>query len=136
MGLLIDSSVIIGLERRGDHFPRWAAAISDGPMTIASVTASELMMGIHRADSEERRLRRQSYIEGIIEEIPVLPFDLSVARTHARIWAELLSAGQMVPDRDLIIAATALAHGHDILTDNLRDFERVPGLTVHQPDWS
>ena len=44
-------------------------------------------------------------------------------------------AGQTTGAHDLLIAATALAHGYGVMTDNIRDFERVPGLEVRQPDW-
>jgi predicted nucleic acid-binding protein len=47
----------------------------------------------------------------------------------------LAAAGQLIGDRDLLIAATALTHGYDLLTNNLRDFARVPGLRVRQPTW-
>jgi hypothetical protein len=50
-----------------------------------------------------------------------------VARTHARLWAQL-AAGTPVGAHDLLIAATALAHGYAVLTDDPRDFGRVPGL--------
>ena len=61
------------------------------------------------------------------------PFDLRVARVHARRWAELAAAGQITGPHDLIIGATALTHGYDVLTLNLREFRQVPGLIVRQP---
>ena len=67
--------------------------------------------------------------------MPVLPFDLLVARVHARVSAQLLDAGRLIGAHDLLIAATALAHGYAVLTQNLRDFRRVPGLDVRQPSW-
>jgi len=64
-----------------------------------------------------------------------MPYDLSVARVHAEIWAELISNGSVIGSIDMIIASTALSHGYAILTDNIRDFNLVPGLEVRQPDW-
>ena len=66
---------------------------------------------------------------------PALPFDLRVARMHARIWAQLAAAGQPIGAHDVLIAATALAHGYAVLTQHLRDFQQVPGLVVRQPNW-
>jgi tRNA(fMet)-specific endonuclease VapC len=99
--------------------------------TLAAITASELLTGVHRADTPERALRREAYVESILEAVPVLPFDLRVARVHARLSAELARSGRRIGAHDLEIAATALAHGQPVLTANPRDFARVPGLAVH-----
>ena len=74
-------------------------------------------------------------MESVLALVPVLPLDLPVARIHARVLAELLGRGQLIGAHDLMIAATALAHGYTVLTDNLRDFENVHGLTIQQPTW-
>ena len=63
--------------------------------------------------------------------LPVLPFDLTVARYHAALWAALAEKGALIGAHDLLIAATALAHGHSVATRDQRSFHRVPGLTVH-----
>jgi tRNA(fMet)-specific endonuclease VapC len=136
MAQLIDTSVFIALERRGQRaFVMGSTATSSEPVALAAITASELLAGVHRADSPERRLRREAFVEAILSLVPVLPFDLQVARTHAHLWAQLSATGQPLGAHDLLIAATALAHGFSVLTDNLRDFHRVPGLTVRRPDW-
>jgi len=135
MAQLIDSSVFIALERRGLSLGALAAAIPDEPIALSSMTASELLIGVHRADSPERRSRREAFVEAILLAIPIVPFDLRVARTHARLFAELAGVGQPIGAHDLIIAATAVANGLAVLTDNLRHFDRVPGLRVLQPRW-
>jgi len=132
---LINSSVFIALERRGQRLHDLAAVVPDEPLALASITASELLAGVHRADSPERRLRREAFVEAVLERVPVLPFELRTARVHARIWAQLVSGGQSIGAHDLLIAATALAHGYAVLTQNRREFERVPGLVVRQPNW-
>jgi tRNA(fMet)-specific endonuclease VapC len=135
---LIDTSVFVALERRGLRLGALAGVApgeADAPVALASVTASELLVGVHRADTAERRLRREAFVEALLGAVPVLPFDLRVARTHARLWAQLAAAGTPVGAHDLLIAATALAHGYAVLTDNPRDFGRVPGLEVRRPSW-
>lgn len=108
---------------------------SDESFALASITASALLFGVYRADSKSRRFQRETFVNGILEQIPVIPFDLGVARTHAQIWAALAAEGQIIGAHDLIIAATALAHGYSVLTYNLRDFQRVPGLNLSPPSW-
>jgi predicted nucleic acid-binding protein len=102
---------------------------------MSSVTASELLLGVERADALERRQQRAVFVESVLADLPVLPFDLHAARVHARVGAQLIASGQPIARHDLMIAATALAHGYTMLTDNLRDFERVPGLMVQRPAW-
>lgn len=112
-----------------------ASVTVNEPIALAGITASELLMGVHRADSASRRMRREAFVEGILALVPILPFDLRVARIHAQIGAELMAVGQVIGAHDLIIAATALAHGYAVLTENVRHFQRVPGLVVQQPQW-
>lgn len=132
MGLIIDSDVLMRLERRGQTIDD---LILDETAAIAAVVASELLVGVHRADSPERRGRRETFVEHVLERLPALEFDLRGARIHAQLWVELASAGQLIGAHDLMIAATAVAHGYAVLTDNLRDFNRVPGLEIRQPGW-
>ncbi len=136
MAQLIDSSVFIALERRGQGLGVLSAAAPDEPVALATITVSELLIGVHRADTEARRVRRGAFVEAVLEVIPVLPFDILVARTHAEVWSQLTAAGRPVGAHDLIVAATALSHGYAVLTDDLRDFQRVPGLAVRRPAWA
>jgi tRNA(fMet)-specific endonuclease VapC len=62
--------------------------------------------------------------------MPVLPFTLSTAEHHARIWAALSQRGTPIGPYDLIVAATALEFGYEVATLNRREFERVTGLVV------
>jgi predicted nucleic acid-binding protein len=104
-------------------------------MAIAAITASELLVGIHRATSQAHRVRRSAFVEGALAELPVLAFDLDVARVHASLSAGMSASGQVIGSHDLLIAATALANNYDVLTTNVRDFSRVPGLVVREPSW-
>jgi tRNA(fMet)-specific endonuclease VapC len=122
---LIDSSVIVAVER--GLVP--GESLIDQPLIIAAITASELLQGVHGADAA-RRPRREAFVEGILASATVLSFDLVVARVHARIRHELARAGQTIGALDLMIGSTALAHGLAVATHNIREFERIPGLTL------
>jgi predicted nucleic acid-binding protein len=135
MALLIDSSVLVELERRRLRLSALAHLVPDAPIALASITASELLAGAHRADTPARRVVREAFVEALLEVVPVLPFDLRTARVHTRLSAQLASVGQPVGAHDLLIAATAIACGYAVLTHNLRDFTRIPGLIAQRPDW-
>jgi tRNA(fMet)-specific endonuclease VapC len=132
LGLLIDSSVLIDLERRGIS-PATLRQTNDETTAISVVTVAELLFGLHRAATESQRARREDFIAKARENLDVLPFDLSAANLYARIWSQLVRRGERIGIHDLMIAATALVYDHDVLTHNLREFRRVPNLTVRQP---
>ena len=126
---MIDSSVLIAAERGQLDL---AAALEDHKeevFAISAVTASEMLHGVHRMTSS-RRAATEAFVEGVIGRLPVLPFDLPSARVHARLWAESVLGGNRIGERDLLIAATALAYGHAVVTRDERSFPRIPGLVV------
>lgn len=132
---MIDSSVFIGLERRGLPLRHLSVIGPDVPAFVASVTAFELLIGVDRAKPEERKAARSRIVETILEEIQLVSFDLVSARVYANVWVDLAAKGTPIGTADLLIASTALAHGHDVMTDNLREFRHVQGLTVIAPQW-
>jgi tRNA(fMet)-specific endonuclease VapC len=140
MGTLLDTTVFIELERSIHGLPAPSAmeAVGKrleeqlGPMEevgIAAITASELLHGVHRA-TLEHRARREAFVEGVLAAFPPIAFDLLAARVHARLWAELASAGTDVGAHDRLVAATAITAGWRVGTANVRHFERVSGLDV------
>lgn len=135
MARLIDTSVVIAMERRGQLVADITAVAAGEPGALASITAAELLVGVERAIPAERRRRRERFVEEVLARVPVLPFDLRLARVHARVSAILLDEGRQIGDHDRLIAATVLAYGYDLLTLNRREFDRVPGLVVRLPDW-
>jgi predicted nucleic acid-binding protein len=120
VGLVLDTNVLILAERRaGDRtttpdFSPWSAY---GQVYIS-------------AASEARRIKRSAFVEATLAAMPILDFNLEAARVHARIKAGLQARGQTLGANDLVIAATALAGGHAVLTTDTDDFGRVPGLEV------
>lgn len=127
MAVLIDTTVLVNAERRRQSLDQ---AVGDQDRAISVVTASELLHGVHRAQTGAVRARRSAFVEHVISAIEPLPITTAIARAHAEIWAELENDGNLIGAHDLWIAATALGHGMDVVTANTRDFERVPGLNV------
>ena len=131
MGLVLDTCILIHAERHGAlDFSPWA---SHGDAFISAITESELLVGVHRADSDARRARRSAFVEAILAQLPALDFTTETARVHAGLFATLSQQGQMIGAHDLIIAATALLHDCVVLTTNAAEFARVPGLDVLTP---
>jgi tRNA(fMet)-specific endonuclease VapC len=130
MGSLIDSSVLIEAERGRLDLPRLAAQNPQETFSISAITASELLHGVYRAVRTAQRARRMAFVEGLLAAMPVLPFDLAVARIHAELWAEMRKRGGIIGQMDSMIGATALAWDLTVVTCDRRSFAKVPGLRV------
>ena len=130
MGLVLDTSVLVAAERRAVRLEPLLESLGEELVAIAAITASELLHGCHRASDAGVRARRAAFVDALLDAIPVLPFGLPEARRHAELWAELARTGAMIGPHDLLIAATALAQGHSLVTTNQREFRRVPGLRL------
>jgi predicted nucleic acid-binding protein len=132
MGVVLDTSVIISAERSAAGFAQFLESLGDEPIGMAAITASELLHGCLRAQDAAVRARRGAFVDAVLEAIPVLPFGLVEARRHAELWVELQARGATIGPHDLLVGATALAHGHALVTLNRREFSRVPGLVVRE----
>jgi tRNA(fMet)-specific endonuclease VapC len=125
--LLLDTSVLIAAERQSLPVGAIAKPEPEALLAMSVITVAELLQGLHRAQSERQRRSRGDFIADALARMTLLPVDLSVAREHARIWANLAGRGQMIGAYDLIIAATALVHRAALATLNVSEFKRVEG---------
>jgi tRNA(fMet)-specific endonuclease VapC len=132
MGVIFDSSVLVYLERSLQQVEKIIAGRENEPFGISVITVSELLHGVHRADSEKRRLKREAFVEKVIEFFPVYPFDLAAARIYARVWANLARRGITIGSHDLMIGATCISLGFSVVTLDFRDFEKIPGIKVEK----
>jgi len=133
MGLVIDTDVWVLAERSGGELDlaRWSHY---GGAYMSAVTASELLVGVERANTAKRKAQRAAFVEYLLVNIPVLEFSLSVGRTHARMLGAV-AKGVTAGAHDALIAATAVHHGYALLTRNVADFKVFAGLKVesYQP---
>jgi predicted nucleic acid-binding protein len=136
MGLIVDSSVVIAAERRGDNVTRLlkqvVAATGDQRAVLSSVGLTELVHGIHRAKSAQARTSRESFVRELLNDVEVYPFTRETALLAGKIDGEQQSRGITIPFGDLLIGATALEVGYSMLTVNVWHFRLLPGLAVVQ----
>lgn len=134
MGIVLDTNVLIDAEHSRLALTVITGNGNDNEAYIAVVTVAELLAGVHLAETLEARIKRSAFVEGILNAIPSLPFDEAVARTYAELYSHFLKhkpRAQNLPNvHDLQIAATAITNGFPVLTNNIKDFGKIPGLRV------
>lgn len=99
-------------------------------IAISTISVVELTHGIYRARSETDRQRRRIFADGIFEDLIVYPVTLEIAQLAGRIEGEQAAIGNIIAFEDLVIGATALHLGFDVVSNNLKHFQRIPGLRV------
>jgi tRNA(fMet)-specific endonuclease VapC len=125
--LIVDTTVLIAGERVGATLDQIIG--DDDDVVMAPVTAAELLVGVELADGLHRAAR-EHYVADVLATIPSEPYDLEVARVHARLLAHTRKAGRPRGAHDLIIAATALTRGRTVVTADAPGFEDLPGIAV------
>jgi predicted nucleic acid-binding protein len=120
---LADTSVFIAREQG-----RTLAAPPPDDIAVSVVTVGELQLGVLMAVEVDRRALRLATLR-LAEQLEPIPVDESVAQAWATLVARLRTAGRRMPVNDSWIAATALARGMPIITQD-SDYDDVPGLRV------
>jgi tRNA(fMet)-specific endonuclease VapC len=98
-------------------------------VAIAAVTVAELSVGVELATGRTRR-SRSDFLDGLLEVVPVIDYDLDVAIEHARLLVAVRRQGRPRGAHDLQIAATAVAADRIVVTADASAFEDLPGVSV------
>jgi tRNA(fMet)-specific endonuclease VapC len=101
-------------------------------VAVAAITVAELRVGVKLAKGP-RRAKRERFAAAILDAVPVEPYDPDVADAHAELLAHTRRVGTPRGAHDLIIAATALAHGRRVVTLDRGGFADLPGVTIVVP---
>lgn len=129
MAFLFDTDAISEVlrGRPAPEFIEWLRGVPREDQYTSAVVAAELYRAALR--SERARFHLENIEKRVLPGVTVLPFDVAVARVYGEIEAGLKS-GHSLADADLQIAATAIRHGLELVTGNVRRFETVPGLVL------
>ncbi len=131
MGIAVDTSALVAVERRGVSLLATLSVETDD-VWIPALVLAELWIGVELADSASRRVARIRKIHALLDGAVVLSFDERVAPTYARLYAALRRAGTPIPSNDLAIGSLAVHFGHELLVGPQDEvhFRRIPGLEV------
>lgn len=130
MRYLLDTNICIYLiNRKPQHeaILRHMDGLMYGDILISSITVAELRYGMAKSARPEQNKEK---FEGFIERFEVVAFDDAAAAVYGTIRAVLESAGTPIGPLDTLIAAHALHLQCTLVTNNVREFERVPDLKI------
>lgn len=134
LGVILDSSVVIEAERQRLDVARFlkdiAFRIGEREAALSAISVAELVHGIHRANTPERRQLRRDFLDDLKATVPVYPITADTAELVGKINAETSARGTTIPFDDLLIGASALERGYAVATRNMRHFEKIPGLQL------
>lgn len=97
-----------------------------GEIGVSSVTAAELAFGVAKSGSQ----RNRQALDAFLLPLKIADFDLAAAFSYGEIRTFLESKGRVIGPLDMLIAAHAKSLGATLVTNNLREFKRIPGLAV------
>lgn len=134
MRYMVDTNIIItairrnpkGEEKRKAVIDAIAAHLKDG-ISISSLTLAELFYGAEKSEYPKKNIQA---IGKILSSFVILPFDDVAAEVYGEVRAELERKSLQIGSMDMLLAAHAKTEGLVFVTDNEREFSRVPGLSV------
>lgn len=127
---VLDTNAVIHFFKGKGQVATRLLATPPGEIALTAITVFELERGVRKSPPGTDRRER---LARFLAAVDVLPFDLHAAQFAAEITARLEPEGRQIGPLDTLIAAVALAHGATLVTHNVGEFSRVPGLAVI--DW-
>jgi predicted nucleic acid-binding protein len=131
MAFLFDTDAISELlrPRPATAYVKWIMRVAREEQFTSAVVMGELYKGAYRSHDRERHM--SNIEQRVLPAVTVLPYDISIAKVFGSIRAHLEDAGMILPDADIQIAATAIDHDLELVTGNIRHFNRISGLKLN-----
>ena len=125
---MLDTNICIYLiKQQPESVRKKFESLAIGSVSMSLITYGELKYGALRSNNSSKAT---AVLDRLTSYIPVLSMHQDVAIEYAKIRADLTNKGTPIGNNDLWIAAHARSSGHTLVTNNLREFERVAGLEL------
>jgi tRNA(fMet)-specific endonuclease VapC len=125
---LLDTNICIYIRRKKpEHLLSRFKTLRHGEAVLSVITFGELLYGAEKSLHRSVALKQ---LQELAELLPVMALPEAAAETYGRIRADLERKGLMIGNNDLWISAHAKAAGLTLVTNNEREFRRIPGLKI------
>ena len=128
---MLDTNIVIYVIKRRPLELREVFNQHTGQMCVSSITLAELLHGVEKSSMPDQNLLQ---VEDFISRMDVLPYGVKAAAHYGQIRADLEKKGTPIGVNDIHIAGHARSEGLVLITNNVREFERVEGLRI--ADWT
>ena len=130
MGLVIDTSALVAVERAGADWEAALGRLGAEEAVVPAIVRAEILVGVRLADTAARAAARQVKLDALLARLPLVDFTGETAERWADLFARLSRAGTMIPANDLAVAVTAVQLDYGVLVGpkDERHFRRIDGL--------
>jgi tRNA(fMet)-specific endonuclease VapC len=122
---LLDTNICIYWLKGNEHIEQKVLAGGIDNIFVSFITASELYYGVYKSERVDENL---AMMRKLTERITVIESDDAISEAFGKLKASLESAGLIIDDADMFIAACALVHGLTLVTNNTKHFKRIKDL--------
>lgn len=129
MRYLVDTDWLIDASANVSRVVRTLDHLSAEGLAVSIITVAEIYEGAFGLPDPDAAL---AAFHAFLAGYPVVPLDEDIMLAFARTRSRMRRQGELIPDFDLLIAATAIVHDLTLLTRNLRHFERIPELRIYR----
>ena len=126
-GYMLDTDICIYVMKNRSQSAALRFAAATGEMCLSSIAFSELQFGVEKSSRREQSF---AAVQAFLAGVPILEFDAEAAVHYAQIRAVLERTGKPVGTHDMMIGGHARAAGLVVVTNNVREFERMPGVDL------
>ncbi|MBT8517321.1 type II toxin-antitoxin system VapC family toxin [Polynucleobacter paneuropaeus] len=124
---LLDTNIVIYVLKRRPIEALEAFNKNANRMAISSITLSELIYGAEKSANVDKNLEA---VEDFVSHLDVLSYDAKASQQYGQIKARLEKRGELIGENDIHIAAHAISQGLILVSNNLKEFKRVPNLAL------
>jgi tRNA(fMet)-specific endonuclease VapC len=124
--MLLDTNICIYITKRKPASVRAKfLSLDSADVAISSITVAELEYGVYKSQQREKN---QMALNEFLRFLTIVPYDKKAAKVYARVRRELEIKGQVISPMDTLIASHAISLGVTLVTNNVREFSRIPDL--------
>lgn len=132
MKYMLDTNICVyAIKNKPENVSKCIKKHDPDEICISTIVFAELEHGVAKSVCKEKNERN---LNKFLKVFKILPFDMKAAVEYGKICAYLQSQGTPIGTMDMLIAAHALSESLTIVTNNVREFERVPNLMIE--NWS
>jgi tRNA(fMet)-specific endonuclease VapC len=125
--ILDTNTCIYFLNRSSEKIITKMKSLSPSHIKLSAITVAELFFGAEKSKAQKKNWK---IVQSFIDNFDLIPFDANCCQNYAKIRALLEKSGSPIGPMDLLIASITLTHNLTLVTNNIKEFKRIKGLSL------